>query len=433
MKDIIKTQQQFRQSIRCGTGRAFLLMKKHSEVNFSNEIYKASIKAYAYDTQSEGDRTDYLIQFIKLLPEKQLNSLKQKIIKRLFKENDDTWSLLQLFNLAGYFAIEDTIAKEQIYKRFKQTPIKDSDWLGTDIILKIDGVEGMIKIADHFGKRLSKYENECQDDWLVNNFDRENPKANIKERLRKESKNNPYIAKYLAEIKSTRQKWNKYKSKKKKWSLDTIIEHILNDEKRAPMRSAIAKLKKSELKKIGKMLKSNTNFNQIEKVLYLFSIVKYPFELNDLKKYIKKKYPRSIREYAFKALSFEADAELRNEAISRLPKTRTPYMYLNLLKLNYKEGDSKTITSVINNFVDEHVIETIAISLCEVYKANKTKDCKKPLLALYNKMNCSIHRNSILKILNKNKVLPKKVLNEMRYDCNGDTRNLYWDIKKKCI
>jgi len=431
MKNKSEILKEFRNSIRCGTGRAYILQDKHSEINFSNEIYKASIRNFAYDGQSEGDRTDYILQFLTKLNQKQTRLLKDKLVKRLFEENEDTWNLQQLFNICGFFAQDDAIVKKAIYKRFRQTPIRDSDWLGTDIILRLDGIEGMLKIAEYLGKRLITKKDEHQDDWIVRSFDEENPKLKIKQILKEESKSNPNIKAYLSEIESTRKRWNKLSSKRKKWDLDKIIDHLLNDNKRGPNFTIINKLTKSEIKKIGKLLNSKLNNEKIEKLLYTFTIVKYPFNHNDLKPYLKTKYPANIRAYALDALSNFTDEDIRIIAINKLKSTKKPSYFLDILKSNYKKGDYKLILETINRFKDEHIIENIAISLCNVYEKNKTKECKRPLLALYEKMNCAIHRNSILKILLKNEVLPKSIIKEMEFDSDEDTRKMHRKIKKK--
>jgi len=430
MKNKTEIVREFRNSIRCGTGKAYLLLNKHPEFNFTNEIYKASIKNYAYDGQSEGDRTIYLLQFIKTLDSKQTDLFKKKLVKKLFEEKDDTWNLQQMFNICGYFAVGDKEIKKAIYKRFKQTPIKDSDWLGTEIILKLDGTDGMLKIADHLGKRLITKKDDHQDDWIVRSFDKDNPKIKIKQILKKESKSNPNIKAYLSEIESTRKRWSKSKAKSKKWDIGKIIDHIIDDNKRRPNFNVINKLTKSEIKKIGNLFTSNLNNEKIKKLLYTFTIVKYPFNHNDLKPYLNNKYPAIIRAYALEALSSFTDMDIRKIAIDKLKSTKKPSKFLNVLKFNYKMGDSKLIVKLINRFQDEHIIENIANSLCEIYENNKTKECKKPLLALYSKMNCAIHRNSILEILLRNEVLPKSIQREMEFDSDESTRKLYLKTEK---
>lgn len=431
MKSKTEILRKFRTSIRCGTGRAYILQHEHPEIDFTNEIFKASIKNYAYDGQSEGDRTYYLLQFIRNLNSKQANLLKNKLVKRLFQEKDDTWNLQQIFNICGFFAVNDIKVKKAIYKRFKQTPIKDSDWLGMTIILKLDGIKGMLNIAEHLGKRLIDKKDEHQDDWIVQSFNDENPETKIRQVLKKEAESNPYIKAYLKEIESTRKRWDKLSSNRKKWDLERIIDHILDDNKRGPIFTVINKLNKREIKQIGKLLNSNVNNITVEKLLYIFTIVEYPFNHNNLKLYLRKIYPSRIRAYALDALSNFTDEDIKTIAVNKLKTTNKPSVFLDVLKTNYNKGDSKLITQVIDRFNDEHIIENIAISLCDVYEKNPTKDCKKPLMKLYSKMNCAIHRNSILEILSKNEVLPKSILKEMEFDSDENIRKLYKKIRQQ--
>lgn len=431
MKNSKEIVSKFRTSIRCGTGAAYILMSKYPEINFLNEIYKASKVNYAYDGQSEGDRSEYLIQFFEKLNPTDKTNLKQKLIKSLKTENDDTWNLKQIFNLLVYFGKKDYEVKNKIYKKFQECPIKDSDWLGEEAIISMDGQKGLLFVVEHYGKQLIQDSENCYNDFLVNNYDEQHPKENIWKVLSKESKSNKYIKAYIQDIKTNRRNWDKKLTQRKEWNLDRVLEHLTNDSKHRPMYFVIEKLSKNELKEIVKLLNEKSSEKTIGKILSLFTIVKYPNNKSKLKEYLKKKYSTSIRDYAYKALGFFRDDELRNKATEKLRTTNNPRKHIELLKSNYKDGDSKLLIQTINRFKNEHKIEEIAVSLCEVCEKNKTKDCKGPLLALYEKMNCAIHRNSILNILFNNGVLPKTVLAEMQYDSDENTRKLHYKIKKK--
>jgi len=210
MKNRTEIVKKFRSSIRCGTGGAYILMTKYSEINFTNEIHKACKVNFAYDVQSEGDRSDYLIQFIEKLSIKQKLIIKQKLLQSLIKEKKDTWNLKQIFNVLAHFGNNDIKVKKAIYKKFKQCPIEDSHWLGEEAIVKMDGQKGMLFLSEHYGKCLTEDSESWYNDYLVNNYDEENPKENIKKILLKASINNRYIKAYVKEIKRTRANWAGY-------------------------------------------------------------------------------------------------------------------------------------------------------------------------------------------------------------------------------
>jgi hypothetical protein len=68
-----------------------------------------------------------------------------------------TWALVQLFDLATFFAKQgDATAKQAIYKRFYKKIINGSDWCGYDSIIALDGIEGLKFIASTIGKALEK-------------------------------------------------------------------------------------------------------------------------------------------------------------------------------------------------------------------------------------------------------------------------------------
>jgi hypothetical protein len=63
-------------------------------------------------------------------------------------------------------------------------------------------------------------------------------------------------------------------------------------------------------------------------------------------------------------------------------------------------------------------------------EARQTRECKTPLEALYQKMNCGICREEIIMILLHNKVLSDVILQEIKFDANGEVRKLYKPAKK---
>jgi len=72
---------------------------------------------FAYDGQSEGSRALYVSELITL--SKQQDRIREVILSRLATEDKDTWALVQLFDLATFFAKQgDATAKQAIYKRF---------------------------------------------------------------------------------------------------------------------------------------------------------------------------------------------------------------------------------------------------------------------------------------------------------------------------
>lgn len=68
---------EFKKQSRLGKGRAFLIFRDTPHIDFTREITDLCLKNYAYDPQCEGDRSEYAMQFLRELPNKQ----RQKVIE----------------------------------------------------------------------------------------------------------------------------------------------------------------------------------------------------------------------------------------------------------------------------------------------------------------------------------------------------------------
>jgi hypothetical protein len=128
-------------------------------------------------------------------------------------------------------------------------------------------------------------------------------------------------------------------------------------------------------------------------------------------------------------LKFFSGSDIREFAIEKLKKVKIPSDYLDLLVSNYKNGDFKLLTEIVARCKNEHDIHSLVYGYINIYEANKTKECKEPLEAIYDKLTCGIHRVDIIKILIENNVLSNRIKNEIKFDSNDEIRKLH-DRKK---
>ncbi len=417
-------RQKFKSAIKRGTGEAHLIMMNNPKMDFSSDIIKAALTNYSYDSQSEGSRAEYIYELIAL--SNQIEKIKEKIFYGLHNEREDTWALDQLFDLAALFAKQgDKDAKKAIYKRFYKKRIEGSEWVGQDAILELDGLSGLKYIAITKGKIIANDSEEWEDSFMVDFFQEENPEIKVYEELEKEAIDNKYIGLYLETIK--KNKFKRAKRKKPIFDYQTVKDRI-DKNVIVPLPRVYAKdLSDLDIKKLAAdFLNSKTRTKQ-EKYLRVFDRVKYPFDIKDLLYQTKRPYSSKDRlvEYAVNSLRYFKSQEIRKFAIKKLSGNVTrPSIYTNLLIGNYKEGDSLLLTNLVNKARTEHQIHDLVCSYVEIFKANKTFDCKEPLLALYSKLTCGLHREDIVKILLENKVLPNSIREEVKYDSLDSIRDL---------
>jgi hypothetical protein len=416
-------RQRFKNAIKRGTGETHLLMKANPNIDFSNDIIKAALTNLSYDNQSEGSRANYVFELIEL--SKQKEKIRQTILKALSTERQDTWALDQLFDLAAKFAIQgDKEAKKAIYKRYYKKTIQGSEWVGQDAIIEIDGLEGIKHIAETKGKLISKDSEEWEDSWTVDYFQEQNPTINVYRELEKASKSNVYIKTYLDTIKKHKVKFQK--SERTKYNYQIVTERI-NSKVIVPLPpSGAIDLLKKDIKKLADDFLKETDRLKLEKYMRVFDRVKYPYDYQPLLRLAKSKNKKDDRlvEYAAGTLKYFSGANIREFAIEKLKKVKIPSDYLDLLVSNYKKGDYKLLTEIVGRCKNDHDIHNIVYGYINIYQANKTKECKDPLEAIYEKLTCGIHRADIIKILIENKVLSTRLKNEIKFDCNEEIRKL---------
>lgn len=422
MKGNKNLKSQFLNSLKRGTGEAYLIAKSNPNIDFSNQIIKGALNIFAYDGQCEGNRAQYIFDIIST--SKQKNKIRKAILKGLANEDDDTWNLTHLFALTKLYAEKgDTEARQAIYDRFLHNPIFGSDWVGYSEILDLDGLDGLLYISEKFGKYLEHNPDDWQDDSIISEFQEENKHLNVYKELEKNAKKNKYIRIYLDAV------YRNNNSRKKNNSNPTIFKDIIDEIYNSkPILSFRRKnnLTEEEVTLIAEQLIIETDKSKIEKLLSIFDRYRFPLDseiiLNFAKQKRSSKY--SIVENALYALQHLKSKSIRRFALDKIQNSKNPIDYLEILISNYKKGDHKILTEIVAKTNDEDKIEILAGIFTEIFKVNKTKKCKEPLEILYNKMNCGIHRNGIIEILIENGVLSKRIKKEIKFDSYLKTREL---------
>lgn len=409
-------------SLKRGTGEAYLIVKNNPNIDFSTQIIKGALNIYAYDGQSEGDRAKYIFDIISISMQK--DKIRKSVLQGLATEQDNTWNLTHLFALAKLYAQQnDTEVKQAIYDRFLTNQIEGSDWVGANEILELDGLDGLFYIADKFGKYIEQNPGSLQDDWLIRNFQDNNGHIKVYQELDRKAKSNKFIGIYLDNIKQTTAGQRKHKSKSGHF-ID-IIDEILNSK---PFISFKRKrnLTDDEVKKAARRLMEETDNSNIERLLDIFCFYKFPYDSQLILNFAKNKQTgkNRIAEYTIYALKHLKGKEIRIFAIDKIQNSKKPIGFLEILVSNYRKGDHKLLIEIAKKTRTEHKIEQLAGIYSEIYKLNRTRECKGPLEILYDKMNCAIHRNGIVEILIRNRVLSDKIKNEIKFDCNPETRKL---------
>ena len=430
MSETINIKQRFKSSIKRGTGEAYLLMQSHPDIDFSDTIIMASVKNFAYDGQCEGSRAPYLVRLILL--SNQQEKIRAAILKALATEKDDTWTLVQLFDFAKMLAENgDDEARQAIYDRYYTNIIPGSDWIGYDEILELDGINGLLFIADKVGKALEKDPDDWQDGTIIGNLQQKVHDINIMEVLEEASINNRFIKIYLDSVKRTEASVIKRKSEAV--AFKDVVEEVFSFKSR--FQFLRRKFDDTELNLIAHRLLTEKNSVNLEKLLQVFVKNKFPLDSQVILDIAKRssKYHSKIAGFAIEALALLSSASIREFALEQIRTHKNPERFTGILKSNYEKGDDKLLTDLVLKTKNEYKIEMLIADYTEIYTINETKECREPLEALYAKSTCSLHRKNIVDILLENNVLSDKIKAEIKFDSNEGIRQIAEQLQQSPV
>lgn len=418
-------------SLKRGTGEAYLILRNNPTINFSDLIIKGAVTNYSYDSQSEGSRANYIYRFIQ--KSKQKDKIVKAVLTKLQSEKKDYWGLDQMCDLAVKFnKAGHPEAKTALYNRFEKNNIQGYEFCGQEQLMEIDGVKGILKVAETIGKTLFENPDDYEDSWRIDDFQKRNKTIDVYKELKNAGQKNKYIKTYYESV--IKNKWNLPKHKQiGRFSYEIIKEKIDNNRLRVLSNQRANELTSAEVKKLAKEFLQETNAIKQEQYLRFFAYRKFPLSYLPIFKIASRKNPKQTRlvEYATEALQHFSAKEIRQLALDKCESENNPCNYLNLLVSNYKKGDYKLLTQIANRSDNYDYIHSIVFGFIDIYEANPTKECKEPLEIIYNKMNCGLHRTDIVKILNDNKVLSDKILNELEFDSEDEVRKLSRQKKRQ--
>jgi hypothetical protein len=320
-----------------------------------------------------------------------------------------------------------------LYHRIEKNNTEGYEIGCKDQLVEIDGMKGLLKVAEVVGKWLVLDERHYDDSWRADELQRKDKSINVYAELEKAGDENEFIAAYYRSIVANKWKIFKRKKKRVKYTYQDAKQAIDDKRYRFISEWKANDLSDDEVKQLADGFLSEKGFDNKVKYLRFFKSRKFPYSIEPLLKIANGRIVHKNRavEWACDSLKFFSDPRIRQLALAKIEATKYPSIYLDLLANNYQTGDEAVLMKLVEKTNDFDSIHRLAYGFIDIYNANPSALCKAPLEAIYNKMNCGIHRKDILQILYQNEVLSEKIFREMQYDSAEEVRALYQKIKKK--
>ncbi len=317
MTDTANIKRQFLNSLKRGTGEAFLILKYNPTIDFSDLIIKGAVTNYSYDNQSEGSRANYIYRFIQ--KSKQKDKIIKAVLTKLQSEKKDYWGLDQMCDLAVRFHKAGYIeAKAALYNRFEKNSLEGYEFCGQEQLMAVDGMNGVLKVAEIFGKALFENTDDCEDSWKIDDFQKRNKSVDVYTELKKASVKNKYVEAYYKSI--INNKWTLSKHRKiKKFTYELIKEKIENGRLFFLSSDRNRELTDIEVEKLANEFLSEKDNKRKELYLRFFSSRKFPFEYEPIFQIASGKNPKKTRmvEYAVEALKHFTAKKIRQLTLDK--------------------------------------------------------------------------------------------------------------------
>ena len=429
----------FGEAIQKGLGRAFIQVRDSGAQGLEDDILNACLHDLAYDAQSESSRAEWLLAIADLTGEPEFYH--DRILAALpdVTEEEEFWDANQLFQLAAILAQRGSErARQAIYRKFDLQEF-DTSWLGAEQIIEIDGIKGLLHIAEILGAKLLADPKHWEDDNLVSEASELYGKEAVVAALSERAEISANVRAYIDEITKRSDffaptKSNKNKSKKKKSSRQTdrpTVEYIISKiEAGANWRyyGGVLGQKASdgEIEYLFERLLAETRREQLMRYLWLFRKREFP-RLNDRLFELAARDDEEIQVAAIVGLAHTKDASIRNLANSlfREKPNSICRRALQLYKKNYEPEDYQLIEeSVLNVSEDSDLLHDIAFDLIRFIQAQDDPQLANLLFWAYERTSCAICRKYLVEDLLKRKQAPESLLQECFWDGDKGIRAL---------
>ena len=163
------------------------------------------------------------------------------------------------------------------------------------------------------------------------------------------------------------------------------------------------------------------------KLLTVFRRIKFPGDIELLIKYAQSDY-YWLQYIAVEALERFKDQRVHDLAIKFIESGNLE-AGLPLLIKNWRGSDEPLIRERV--LASKRASHSLQWNLRDIYGEHSSKTCGDILEHAYRNGDCSYCRSSIVKVMQKNRVLSADILNECLYDSYDDTRKMAQRIQKR--
>lgn len=415
---------QQRDALRKGLGRA-VQWATTGQLD-DDPLLAACLQDMRYDVQVEDSRGEWLWRMIREVGA--VDRFRVPILHALYELSDER-SANQLCELARCYAeTGDQAFRTRLYEIVEQKPIVDSEWLGEQEIIGLDGEQAFLFAARVRGQRLAGREWEWDDDSLVDE---------AIERFGEERVNVLLDQTKDGALRSFQAGWQRQKHARAERGSDI------------PHREVMRGITVQEILSVAESSDSRYYFFRrwgthaedadLELILQHLSGIREPTVIANLLQVFANREPPRF-DARLVELCRHGDAEVRRRALGALKKMKHPLVrefalseleegtrggsVVGLFIRNYQQGDERRILAAIESLDDDDELHWPLMDVIMVLEANLEADCSQLGVMAYASTPCEMCRFDAAGLLFGQHVAPGWLTDECRFDSSERTRGL---------
>jgi hypothetical protein len=389
------TQDQFRDALRKGLGRAVLHVREFGAAGLEDDIAHACTTSLVYDPQCEGTRGEWLFEIVELAGLGEV--VAPLVVDKLRRPStaDEFWDVAQLVVLASMFAQRGRKdAREALYEKFERQEFS-STWLCGTPIMCVDGLQGFLHVAKLAGSRHSNGSGDSEDDCVLTEAYERFGRETVLDALTAQAKTCESTQKFWHSVQNRerREAERKQRGPSPLESVETVLACIeaANDKHPHRLKYWGRRASDRDVAIVFDRMLTEARPEQLRRYLYVFGIREMPRLTPEVLELPTRAEGRLL-DAAIDALSVFKTAEVRNLGLRMLQETPPRLDAISLFVKNFEQGDSALLESVLPREDDADVLHGVGIDLLKVAGETKVPELARCMKWLYEFGPCSMCR-----------------------------------------
>jgi hypothetical protein len=432
--------QEFERALSLGLGRAILHLQKHDAAPCQDAILRCCLHNTAYDTQVEGNRSDYLFEVIQLT--KNLDFYRKSILDALnaaSPSDENSRDAEHRMALAMQLVAEnnDTEALQVMYQTYLRFFESERDF-GVYHLLVADGVNAFLFLLDpHKTGQYPPKEDASDFGYLLDSLEDDLGKEQVRQTLDAAASENVALRELLDAIYTVKEqhaerretKSNKTTSEPKQSYAE--IKPFFDGKPSGFSRWTNWAINATEedFKLAAFDFTMEDNARNLQKYLYLFRV--RPFPLDDYSKLFSlatrdesdQPYYERVARRAITALNEIQHPCVRQFALDSIGKRIDTGAMVGILQKNFEVGDWLLIQQLAQDLnSDRDETHSLGLSVRDIFKQHPSPDAIPILLQLYEHVPCSHCRYGFVRDLVSLNAVPDWMAEESKHDAYFDLR-----------